>query len=143
MRANFVSYFFSLPSSEALEKNKFLRLFLSWFLCFLILIRALVLAHFLAELDYTEINPVKLTQYIFAQIAVLVFVLYLTSVVWRRPHKSALLSLLAICILSVIRSQDIVSVISAAVVFGCVFFLYRGLHFAASTQAVETVTSPE
>lgn len=131
------SYFFSVPAPETLEKHKFLRLFLSWFLCFLLLIRALVLTQFLLELDYSEINPVKLTQYIFAQTAVLIFVIYLTMVVWRRPHKWGLFVLLAICILSVIRSQDVISVASATIVSGCVLLLYRNLHFVAAAQIDE------
>lgn len=137
MIGKIANYFFSLPSPEVLEKHRSLRLLLAWFLCFLILIRALVLTHFLSELDFSEINPVKLTQYIFAQMAVLLFVIYLTNMVWRRPHKLGLFSLFVLCIFSVIRSQDIISVASAAVVFVCVVLLLRGLYLTASAPVEE------
>jgi hypothetical protein len=121
------SWLFELPSKESIEAQRFTRLALLWLFAFVVVIRTLALMQFLLDLDYSEINSVKLTQFVFIQTTLICLLIYLMTLIWNRPHKMLLGTLLALCGYSLYHQADIVAFFSALAVIGLTLRLYLGL----------------
>ncbi len=121
-------WLFELPSKESIEAQRFTRLALLWLFAFVVVIRTLALMQFLLDLDYSEINSVKLTQFVFIQTTIICFLIYLLALIWNRPHKMLLGTLLALCVFSLYQQADLFVFLSASAVIGLTLKLYLGLY---------------
>lgn len=119
---------YQLPSADVLEKQRFTRLLLLWVLSFVAVVRSFALIQFLLSLDYSEVNSVRLTQFIFVQSIFICFLIYFLTLLWRRPHRQALWTLFGLCAVSLYRQQDLVSMLCAVTVGGLGVHLYRSLY---------------
>lgn len=122
------SQFFQAPPAPLMEKQRSVRLVLAWVFAFVVVVRSLALVQFLMDLDYSEVNSVRLIQFVFVQATFICFLSYFLIVMWRRPHRFVLWTLFCLCAFSLYRQQDLVSVISALTVGGLGVYLYRGLY---------------
>lgn len=130
------SWLLEPPAIEHIEAQRFSRLALVWLFAFVIVVRSLALMQFLLDLDYSEVNAVKLTQFVFVQSSVLCFLIYLTALIWSRPHRLLLGSLLALCAFSLYLQADIVSFLSSLVVIGFTIRLALGLYPSSGVSNV-------
>ena len=122
----------SLPSAALIEKSKMFTIILIWVLGFIVLVRGLALVQFLLDLDYSEVNMVRLIQFVFIKILILGFLVFYMRLLWRRPHRLALGFLILFCIGSLYQYRDLVSVFSSLSIGTITFLLYLKLYVTAN-----------
>jgi hypothetical protein len=130
-----------IPDQKLIDSQKFLRLFLIWIIGFFALMRTLAMAQFLIDLDYSEVNAVKLTQFVFVRTIIILIMAYFMYLIWLKPHRLALGLIALFSFLSLWNNQDLVSLFSACVVLGLVLRLYSKLYLPVEAQ--EAVAPPQ
>jgi hypothetical protein len=123
-----------LPSQEQIDSQKVLRLSLIWIIAFFVLLRGLALLQFLIDLDYSEVNTVKLIQFVFMRFLFLGLLAYLMYQVWYKPHRFTLLFIGSLSFISLWKNHDLVSVFSACIVLALVSRLYAQLYALANKE---------
>ncbi len=118
----------ALPSAALIEKSRLFTMILVWVLGFIVIIRGLALVQFLLDLDYSEVNMVRLIQFVFLKILILSFLGYYMRLLWRRPHRLALGFLIFFCVASLYQYRDLVSVFSSLSIGVITFLLYLKLY---------------
>jgi hypothetical protein len=121
----------ALPSAALLEKSKIFTIILVWVLGFIVLVRGLALIQFLLDLDYSEVNMVRLIQFVFLKILILSLLAYYMYLLWRRPHRLALGFLILFCIAGLYQYRDLVSVFSSLSIGIITFLLYLKLYVSS------------
>jgi hypothetical protein len=122
----------ALPPAALIEKSKIFTIILIWVLGFIVLVRGLALIQFLLDLDYSEVNMVRLIQFVFVKSLILVFLAYYMHLLWRRPHRLALGFLILFCVGSLYQYRDLVSVFSSLSIGAITFLLYLKLYVTAN-----------
>jgi hypothetical protein len=118
----------ALPQADQIQKFKTFAAILVWILGFIVAVRGLALVQFLMELDYSEVNLVRLIQFVFLKLLILCFFLYYMRLIWTRPHRLALLFLMFLCVVSLYQYRDLVSLFSSITIGIIAFLLYLKLH---------------
>ncbi len=122
----------ALPSAALVEKSRIFTIILIWVLGFIVLVRGLALIQFLLDLDYSEVNMVRLIQFVFLKILILSFLGYYMRLLWLRPHRLALGFLILFCVISLYQYRDLVSVFSSLSIGIITFLLYLKLYASAN-----------
>jgi hypothetical protein len=131
-----------LPSAEQIEKAKTFTVLLVWVLGFITIVRGLALVQFLIDLDYSEVNMVRLIQFVFLKLLILCFLIYYMRLLWIRPHRLALGFLLFFCVVSLYQYRDLVSVFSSLTIGVIAFLLYLKLYITKNEENI-AVSSPK
>ena len=126
----------ALPPKALIEKARVFTVLLVWVLGFILMVRGLALIQFLMDLDYSEVNKVRLTQFVFLKILILCFLAYYMRLLWVRPHRLALAFLIVFCVFSLYQYRDLVSVFSSLTIGSITLLLYLKLHVATRDEKV-------
>lgn len=118
----------SLPPAVEIKKLRTMLAILTWVMGFIVVVRGLALLQFLMDLDYSEVNLVRLIQFVFLKLLILCFLVYYMRLLWMRPHRMALGFLIFLCLLSLYFYQDLVSVFSSLTIGVIAFLIYLKLH---------------
>ncbi len=117
-----------LPPAAQINQLRTFSATLVGVLGFIVVVRGLALVQFLVDLDYSEVNQVRLIQFVFLKIIIFGFLIYYMRLLWTRPHRLALFFLIFLCMLSLYHYRDVVSVFSSVTIGAVTFLLYLKLY---------------